>query len=198
MSSRIVSLSRRIAAHALFLLAASPAVVAAGPPGASDDNAARPGQVQADSAVTAGRYLVIIGGCNDCHTAGYMAQEGNVPESDWLTGSPVGWRGPWGTTYPSNLRLLVQSMSEDAWVEMLHTRTARPPMPWMNVRQLSETDARAIHRYIHALGPAGVTMPAAVEPGVEPVTPYFVLEPVHLERMPGVTDAGGTGRTGDN
>ena len=101
---------------------------------------ARPGQVQADSAVTAGRYLVIIGGCNDCHTAGYMAQEGNVPESDWLTGSPVGWRGPWGTTYPSNLRLLVQSMSEDAWVEMLHRITSYNVCYTKLLRSLPHTD----------------------------------------------------------
>ena len=63
--------------------------------------------------VERGRYLAIIGGCNDCHTDGYLQAEGDVPEDRWLLGSPVGWRGPWGTTYPPNLRLSVQALTED-------------------------------------------------------------------------------------
>jgi mono/diheme cytochrome c family protein len=47
-----------------------------------------------------GKYLVTIGGCNDCHTPGYLLSEGKTPEALWLTGSSFGWRGPWGTTYP--------------------------------------------------------------------------------------------------
>jgi len=42
-----------------------------------------------------GRYLVRIGGCNDCHTAGYLEAAGHSPEADWLTGSAVGFQGPW-------------------------------------------------------------------------------------------------------
>ena len=45
-----------------------------------------------------GRYLVRIGGCNDCHTGSYMEKTGAVPEQEWLTGDALGWRGPWGTT----------------------------------------------------------------------------------------------------
>ena len=29
---------------------------------------------------------------------------------------PVGFQGPWGTSYPANLRLTVQSMTETQWV----------------------------------------------------------------------------------
>ena len=47
-------------------------------------------------------------GCNDCHTAGYMQKDGQVPETEWLTGDSMGWQGPWGTTYAANLRLLFQ------------------------------------------------------------------------------------------
>jgi mono/diheme cytochrome c family protein len=139
--------------------------------------------VQAADPIEAGRYLVIISGCNDCHTPGYMELEGNVPEEQWLTGSPIGWRGPWGTTYPRNLRLTVQSMDEDAFVATLRTRKALPPMPWMNVNKLNEQDARSIYRYIQSLGPAGEQMPAPVPPGVEPSTPYLDMVPQHLERL---------------
>ena len=125
-----------------------------------------------------GRYLVTIGGCNDCHTDGFLPTEGNIPEDQWLLGSPVGWRGPWGTTYPPNLRLSVQAMTEDEWVATLRDRTTLPPMPWMNVNQMHESDARAIYRYVTSLGAAGEMMPTALPPDVEPTTPYMVLDPV--------------------
>lgn len=140
-------------------------------------------RVDAATAVVAGRYLVIVGGCNDCHTGGWMQTGGSVPESEWLTGSPIGWQGPWGTTYAANLRLTVADMNEEAWVSMLHTRRDKPPMPWMNLNLLSEDDARAIYAFIKSLGKAGERMPAYVPPGTEPETPYLVMEPQHMERL---------------
>ena len=67
--------------------------------------------------VAQGRYLVMMSGCNDCHTHGYLLSEGKVPEPDWLTGETIGWYGPWGTTYPINLRLFINSLTEDAWLK---------------------------------------------------------------------------------
>ncbi len=136
--------------------------------------------VVANTPVEAGRYLVIIGGCNDCHTEGFLQTEGDVPEEEWLAGSAMGWRGPWGTTYAKNLRLRVQEITEDQWVSMLHTRTALPPMPWMNINQMSEADARALYQYIKSLGPKGDAMPTVVPPDQEPTTPYLSLEPQNL------------------
>jgi mono/diheme cytochrome c family protein len=130
------------------------------------------------TAIEAGRYLAIIGGCNDCHTDGYLQTEGDVPEELWLTGSPVGWRGPWGTTYPPNLRLTVSELSEDDWVITLQERKALPPMPWMNVNKISEPDARALYQYIQSLGLAGERMPSALPPDQEPTTPYLSLFPI--------------------
>lgn len=128
--------------------------------------------------VEQGRYLVIVGGCNDCHTDGYLPTNGDVPEAQWLLGSPVGFRGPWGTTYASNLRLLVGTYTEDQWVDLLHTRTSLPPMPWMNINQMAEADMRALYRYIGSLGAAGEIMPLAVPPDEDPTTPYVSLEPI--------------------
>ena len=128
--------------------------------------------------VERGRYLAIIGGCNDCHTDGYLQAEGDVPEDRWLLGSPVGWRGPWGTTYPPNLRLSVQALTEDQWVALLQVRTALPPMPWMNISQMAESDLRAMYQYIVSLGAGGEVMPAALPPDVEPTTPYLSLDPI--------------------
>ena len=60
-----------------------------------------------------GRYMVLTGHCNNCHTAGYVATSGKIPEDRWLMGNPVGWRSKQGTTYGTNLRLYVQNLSEE-------------------------------------------------------------------------------------
>jgi len=132
----------------------------------------------ASDEVEKGRYLVTIGGCNDCHTNNWLESGGQVAEDDWLTGTSIGWRGPWGTTYPSNLRLLANDLSEEAWTVMLHTRTNRPPMPWISVNRLSEEDARAIYRFVKSLGSRGERMPTALDAQTEPTTPYILLAPV--------------------
>lgn len=152
------------------LLLASLACQAPPPP------AGEPHVVGSDE-LAAGRYLVVVGGCNDCHTDGYLQSEGNVPDAQWLGGSPVGWRGPWGTTYARNLRLAAQTWTEDEWVQTLKTRKALPPMPWMAVNQMAESDARLIYRFIRSLGPLGEQMPEPVPPDQEPSTPYVSLIP---------------------
>src|SRR5882672_3106656 len=76
-----------------------------------------------------GRYLVTIGGCNDCHTPGYPQSGGKVDEKLWLTGEKLGWRGPWGTTYAPNLRLTAANTTEQQWMARARSEM-RPPMPW--------------------------------------------------------------------
>ncbi|MBT8083789.1 MAG: hypothetical protein KJN72_01090 [Woeseia sp.] len=162
-----------------FVLVVYGSVSSPMPAKADNDSPEAPSpQVTAANDIDAGRYIVIIGACNDCHTSNWAETNGAVPESRWLSGSPIGWRGPWGTTYASNLRMFVQDLTEEAWVEMLATRKARPPMPWMNLNRMAATDARKLYRYIRSLGAAGERMPLAAAPGVEPTTPYYVLDPL--------------------
>jgi len=129
--------------------------------------------VQGQSQLAIGEYLVTIGGCNDCHTAGWNESPGKVPIANRLTGNPVGWTGPWGTSYAVNLRLLVQKLTEDAWVQYIATMQPRPPMPWFNMRSMSEPDLRAMYTYIRSLGPAGKPTPDPLPPGQAPKTPYL-------------------------
>jgi mono/diheme cytochrome c family protein len=136
--------------------------------------------VQWNNPIEAGKYLVTITGCNDCHTDGYLMTGGQVPEEDWLMGSPIGWQGPWGTTYPTNLRLRAQEWDEETWVKTLKNRKDLPPMPWMNINKMSEEDMRSIYAYIKSLGPKGEHMPLAVAPGQEPETPYLSLFPQNI------------------
>lgn len=135
--------------------------------------------IEAESQIAAGRYLIMVSGCNDCHTSGFM-QDHTIPESEWLTGSPVGWRGPWGTTYSQNLRRRVQNYTEDQWVTMAHTRSSLPPMAWFSLNNMSDEDLRAIYAYIKSLGPKGELMPPALPPGQEPETPYISLIPQNM------------------
>jgi mono/diheme cytochrome c family protein len=122
--------------------------------------------------VAHGRYIVTIAGCNDCHTPGYLLTEGQVPEEKWLLGDSFGWRGPWGTTYAPNLRLLAGGMTESQWVTMAKSLKARPPMPWFNLNQMKVEDMKALFHYLRHLGPAGETAPAYVPPDQEPPPPY--------------------------
>lgn len=112
-----------------------------------------------------GRYLVETTGCNDCHTPGYAAKDGKVDERLWLTGDAVGWAGPWGTTYATNLRLLMAGMTRQQWLVHARSMKPRPPMPWFNLRAMTDADLQAIHAYTLSLGPAGASAPASLPPG---------------------------------
>ena len=135
-----------------------------------------PSAAAEDADLKRGQYLVQIGGCNDCHTAGYAEKAGNVPTDEWLTGSPVGFKGPWGTSYAANLRLTLSSLTEDQWVTFARV-PRRPPMPWFNLRDMSDNDLRAMYRFIRQLGPKGQPAPLAANPGVTVHTPVIVFEP---------------------
>jgi hypothetical protein len=114
---------------------------------------------------------VTVASCNDCHTEGYAASGGSLRESQWLTGRRVGFKGPWGITYAPNLRLLVQGMTEEEWMQRAG-KPVRPPMPWFSLKAMTDSDRRCIYRYIRSLGPAGTPAPSYVAPGGRVITPY--------------------------
>lgn len=128
-----------------------------------------------DAVIAHGRYLVKITGCNDCHTAGYTVSGGNLPESEWLKGDAIGWRGPWGTTYPINLRLYVSRLTEDQWITVVKTARSRPPMPWWALHEMKDQDLRAMYTFIRSLSGTGDEAPQALAPEATPGTPYFTL-----------------------
>ena len=132
------------------------------------------GSAQDAERIARGRYLITIGGCNDCHTPGYMQKGPEVPESEWLIGLPIGFQGPWGTTYPTNLRIVMQSMDETQWLK--HARQQRlPPMPWFNLARMTDEDLKAVYAFVHSLGEPGVPAPAYIPPGGKVTTPFYVF-----------------------
>ena len=122
--------------------------------------------------VERGRYIARIGGCNDCHTAGYAPTGGKVPEAEWLKGDALGWRGPWGTTYAPNLRITMSKLTESQWVQLAKTAEFRPPMPWFNLHDMTESDLRAFYQFVRSLGPAGEPAPAYLPPDQTPKGPF--------------------------
>jgi mono/diheme cytochrome c family protein len=119
-----------------------------------------------------GEYLVMITGCHDCHTPNFLVNGGKTPEKDYLIGGTLGWHGPWGTTYPANLRRYFQDLTEDQWVEVAKEVQRRPPMPYFSLNAMAEADVRSIYKYIRSLGAAGAPVPAFLPPGKEPPQPY--------------------------
>jgi mono/diheme cytochrome c family protein len=146
-----MSPSRKFIAAAMTALASC--AVAAAPP--------QPGKNQLER----GRHLIRIAGCNDCHTPGYVQKNGQVDEKLWLTGDSLGWAGPWGTTYATNLRLMMANMTERQWLHHARHMEPKPPMPWFNVRAMSDAELKAIYAFTRSLGAAGVPAPAYVPAG---------------------------------
>jgi mono/diheme cytochrome c family protein len=132
----------------------------------------RAGSTDKAEMIERGRYLIKITGCNDCHTSGYLMANGETPVSQWLMGDFFGWRGPWGTTYPPNLRLFMKDLSEDEWVQEAKSLKRLPPMPWFNLNAMTDEDLRAVYQFTRSLGKAGKQAPAYVPPGEEPKPPY--------------------------
>lgn len=170
-------------AHAAFVAVAALLCLqsACSRPAAATPAPAPAEHIVAASAIDAGRYLVKIGGCNDCHTPGYvegvMMTGKAMPESDWLKGGEVGFSGPWGVSYPSNLRLSFQAMTEEQFIALSRNGQGRPPMPWPSLQAMSDRDLKAIYAYITSLGPAGEPAPAPLSPGMAPDRPHIPFIP---------------------
>jgi mono/diheme cytochrome c family protein len=149
----------------MTVLTALVLVLMTAPSYAGDKNAA---------SIDRGRYLVKVGGCNDCHTPGFAQANGQVDERLWLTGDVLGYQGAWGTTFPINVRKLVGGVTEEQWVQVTRNSQAKPPMPTWVFRDLTEADLRAMYRYIRSLGLAGQDAPAYLPPGA--VTQYPLVK----------------------
>jgi mono/diheme cytochrome c family protein len=162
-----------------FVLAAVALAACNSPPttgNASNDIFATATSATADAELLArGEYLVRIAGCNDCHTPGYAARQGDVDKAQWLVGSPLGYKGPWGTTYAVNLRSRLAGMDEAQWLDYSAKLRTRPIMPDFSLRAMSAEDRRALYRFVRSLGPGGGEVPAYLPPGSKAPLPYMEL-----------------------
>jgi mono/diheme cytochrome c family protein len=112
------------------------------------------------AAVERGKYLVTIGGCNDCHTPLKMGPEGPVPDMDrMLSGHPetfpvagqapsageawlastaatgTAFSGPWGVSFTANLTP-DRNTGLGIWTEDMFVKTLRTGKHWGTSRDI--------------------------------------------------------------
>jgi hypothetical protein len=165
--------------YKLIILLLAMVAVVAGCADSSKPLADKEIKPQEVSDIERGRYVVELLGCNDCHTPGYMVTRANIPEEDWLIGGSLGFLGPFGTVYPTNLRLLLNSMSEEEWLVLARQMRKDSPMAWVMLPETSEQDLRAVYRFVKYLGPKGTPTLARLPAGVTPTTPYVEYPKPH-------------------
>jgi cytochrome c553 len=123
-----------------------------------------------------GKKLATFGGCVDCHTPG--ALYGAPDFTRQLSGSELGWSGPWGTSYARNLTPDLETglgyYKEHEIIlalksgKRLDGKPMLPPMPWQNIANLSDADMHALVAYLQSLPPVAHQVPEALPPGQTP------------------------------
>lgn len=143
--------------------------------------------LQGGSAMTPvqrGEYLVTVTGCHDCHTPGTFY--GAPDMSRALSGSELGWRGPWGVSYAPNLT--PDSTGLATWTDEQILNAIQkgvnkegapiaPPMPWPSLAHLTPDDARAIVAYLRSVPPVRHASPKRVAPGGKATGSIIVFPP---------------------
>lgn len=144
----------------------------------------------ADEQVERGKYLVTIGGCNDCHTPGYFF--GKPDMARMLGGSEVGFEMPGlGTFYGPNLTpdkaTGLGNWSGAEIVTALQTgmrpdgRALAPIMPWRAFANLTEADAQAIAAFLKSLPPVANKVPGPFGPDEKPTSFVMKIEAPHKQ-----------------
>jgi len=127
----------------------------------------------AESLIQRGKYLVTFGGCNDCHTPGYIF--GKPDLNRYLGGSDMGFAIPGlGVFVAPNLTSDKQTGLGNWTRQQIVTafttgklptgRVLAPIMPWRAYSQLSEEDAQAIAVYLQSLKPVENQVPGPFGP----------------------------------
>jgi mono/diheme cytochrome c family protein len=135
--------------------------------------------------IARGRYISQISACNDCHTPGGLY--GAPDTTRLLSGSELGWQGPWGVSYPRNLTPDPET-GIGSWTEeqiMTAFRTGHrpdgspllPPMPWPMYAHLSDEDAAALAAYLKSIPPVKHKAPAVIPPGQPATGPMLTFPP---------------------
>lgn len=135
--------------------------------------------------INRGRYLVALGGCEDCHTPGNFL--GKRDTSRTLGGSEVGFEIPkLGVFYGPNLTPDEETglgLWTDAQVSTAFRtgkrpdgRTLSPTMPWENLKTVTDADAQAIVAYLRSLQPVTNKVPGPFGPDQTPTS--FVMKVV--------------------
>jgi mono/diheme cytochrome c family protein len=139
-----------------------------------------------DAQIARGKYLVTIGGCNDCHTPGYFM--GNPDMSKFLGGSDVGFEIPGlgvfvGPNITPDKETGIGSWTQEQIVTAMQTgqrpdgRILAPIMPWHAFAQLTADDAMAIAAFLQSVKPVNNQIAGPFKPGEKVSTFMFRIMP---------------------
>lgn len=172
---------KRWTAISLTVLSAALAVFAASCSAPAEKTAAVP----AVDPLERGKYLVTSGPCNDCHTPGTFWGAPDFTRT--LSGSEMGWVGPWGTVFARNLTPDPETGLGNWTVEQIATairtgnrpdgRQLAPAMPWQSFANFTQEDAIAIATYLKSLPPIQHKVPDVLPPGAKYNGPTLQFPP---------------------
>jgi|SRR5579871_1130914 mono/diheme cytochrome c family protein len=131
-------------------------------------------RAQADSQVDRGKYLVVLAGCNDCHTPGFFL--GNPDMAKYLGGSDVGFEIPGLGVFPGRNITPDKETGIGNWTdEQIATalttgkrpdgRQLAPIMPYHAFSYLTKDDVAAIIAFLHSIPPVKNTVAGPFKPG---------------------------------
>ena len=144
----------------------------------------KPTEMTQEQKIARGRIISWSSGCQDCHTPGTLY--GAPDTTRQLSGSELGWRGPWGVSYPRNLtphETGIATWTEDQIIAAFRTghrpdgSVLVPPMPWEAYSHMSDDDAHALAAFIKSLPPVEHVNLEKLPPGAPPKGPELVFPP---------------------
>lgn len=133
--------------------------------------------------IARGKYLVSLGGCNDCHTPGNFL--GKRDTTRVLAGSEVGFEIPGlGVFHGPNLtpdkETGLGNWTEEQIATAITTgvrpdgRELAPIMPWRDFAHLTKADALAVAAFLKTLPPVQNKVPGPFGPSEKPTS--FVMK----------------------
>jgi mono/diheme cytochrome c family protein len=131
-------------------------------------------RAQADSQVDRGKYLVVLGGCNDCHTPSFFF--GKPDMARYLGGSDVGFEIPGLGVFPGrnitpDKETGIGSWTDEQIAAALTTgkrpdgRELAPIMPYHAFSYLTKEDVGAIVAFLRSIPAVKNEVPGPFKPG---------------------------------
>ena len=130
-------------------------------------------EMTAEQKIARGKQISYTSACHDCHSPGGLY--GAPDTMRMLSGSELGWEGPWGVTFPRNLtpdmETGIGSWTEDQIVTAIRTgirpdnTPILPPMPWPMYSHLSDEDAHALAAFLKSIPAVNHKSPDRIAPG---------------------------------
>jgi len=150
----------------------------------AEEKAATPAQ-PAMTPLQRGEYIAAITGCNDCHTPGTFYGGPDMHRA--LSGSELGWKGPWGVSYAANLTP-DSATGIGTWTNVEIERSLRsgvkkdgspilPPMPWPDFSRMNPEDMAALIVYLKSVPAVSHAVPKAIPPGAKATGAIIAFPP---------------------